>query len=159
MINLIKSVGEKMKGFSQKETVAYYKDITEKAWQQVESAQTPEVKGQAYDENMDWTMLDKNYETRTQQTFSGPVFIPAPTWWWRFDPSFGSAAARTPSTTVPASTVTGTGSVPAPSGGRGSIPCLPCPGHPLQPRWSTASPPSQPVSWVISRHSQVGSPR
>lgn len=127
MINLIKSVGEKMKGFSQKETVAYYKDITEKAWQQVESAQTPEVKGQTYDENMDWTMLDKNYETRTQQTFSGPVFIPAPTWWWRFDPSFGSAAARTPSTTMPASTVTGTGSVPAPSGGRGSIsmPALP----------------------------------
>jgi len=41
MINLIKSVGEKMKGFSQKETVAYYKDITEKAWQQVGKRTNP----------------------------------------------------------------------------------------------------------------------
>ncbi|MEN6571324.1 MAG: hypothetical protein ABFD24_05735 [Anaerolineaceae bacterium] len=129
MINLIKSIGEKMKGFSQKETLAYYKDIAENAWQQVEASQTPEVKGQVYDENMDWTMLDKNYETRTQQTFSGPVFIPVPAWWWRFDPSMGTASAHPSSTTIPAGTGMGAGmgSVPAPSGGRGSIslPSLP----------------------------------
>jgi hypothetical protein len=132
MINLIKSIGEKMKGFSQKDTVAYYQSITDQAWQQVEAAQTPEVKGQVYDQNMDWTMLDKNYETRTQETFSGPVFIPAPVWWWRFDPTFGSAAARTStSMNVPAGTGGGMGTiggaVPAPTGGRGgiSMPALP----------------------------------
>jgi hypothetical protein len=42
MVNLVKSLAEKMKGFSRKETVDYYKSILEKAWQQVQSAQTPE---------------------------------------------------------------------------------------------------------------------
>ena len=122
MINLIKSLGEKMKGFSQKETIAYYQDITDKAWQQVEAAGTPDVKGQVYDEVMDWTMLDKNYEDRTQRTFSGPVFIPAPSWWWRYDPTFR------PTSTVSSHPATSTGSVPAPSsggGGRISMPSLP----------------------------------
>ena len=35
MVSLVKSVGEKMKGFSRKETIDYYKDIMKKAWQQV----------------------------------------------------------------------------------------------------------------------------
>jgi hypothetical protein len=76
-VALIKEVNNKMKGFSRKETVAYYKDIVSRAWQQVESAETPEVKSQRFDENMEWTMLDEQFDRRTQQTFStGPVFVP-----------------------------------------------------------------------------------
>ncbi|MHC1740986.1 MAG: hypothetical protein AB9897_07745 [Anaerolineaceae bacterium] len=116
MVNLIKSVGEKMKGFSKKETVAFYQDIMRRAWDQVEQAATPEVKGQVYEDQMDWTMLDNNYEKRTTQTFSGPVFIPAPTWWWRYDPSFPR------STNFPASTA----GIPSTSGGgKISLPSLP----------------------------------
>jgi hypothetical protein len=86
MIALVQSVGEKMKGFSQKETVTYYQDIIKQAWQQVESSKTPEVKGEKYGENLDWTMLDKEHDTRTQQTFGGgPVFMPG--WWWRTSPT------------------------------------------------------------------------
>ncbi len=86
MINLVQTVSKKMKGFSRKESVTFYKDIMEKAWNQVESADTPEVKSEKFDENMDWTMLDKNFDDRTRDTFgSGPVFIP--TWWWRYDPA------------------------------------------------------------------------
>jgi len=85
MINLVDSVSKKMKGFSRKETVDYYKDIVEKAWNQVEAAETPEVKSQKYDEYMDWTMLDKKYDDRTKETFgTGPVILP--NWWWRYDP-------------------------------------------------------------------------
>ena len=109
MINLIKSIGEKMKGFSQKETVAYYDDISKKAWAQVEAANTPEVKGQAYDQNMDWTMLDKNYDTRTQQTFTGPIFIPAPIWWWRYDPTFARPMTGTSTLAGPAVSTMGAG--------------------------------------------------
>lgn len=87
MVNLIKSVTEKMKGFSRKETVAYYDQIMKKAWLQVEQAATPEVKAQVYEEVMDWTMLDKKYEDHTQEVFSGPVLIPTPSWWWRYDPA------------------------------------------------------------------------
>ncbi len=50
MTSLIKSVSEKMRGFSLKETKAYYQDIMNKAWQQVERAQTPEMKMQLFDE-------------------------------------------------------------------------------------------------------------
>ncbi|RPI30367.1 MAG: hypothetical protein EHM70_14060 [Chloroflexota bacterium] len=88
VINLVKSISEKMKGFSRKETIDYYRSITERAWQQVEESNTPEVKSQKYDEVMEWTMLDKDYGERTRDVFrTGPVFIPP--WWGRYDPTFG----------------------------------------------------------------------
>ncbi len=88
VINLVKNVSEKMKGFSRSETIAYYTDITKRAWEQVEAANTPEVKSQKYEEVMEWTMLDKNYGDRTQDVFRNmPVFIP--TWWGHYDPGFG----------------------------------------------------------------------
>ena len=116
MVNLIRSVGEKMKGFSKKETVAFYQDIMNHAWEQVEQAATPEVKGQVYEDVMDWTMLDNNYDKRTSQTFSGPVFIPAPIWWWRYDSSFPRAGA------MPAAA---SGGMPNIGGGKISLPSLP----------------------------------
>ncbi|MCX6054534.1 MAG: hypothetical protein NTZ74_06405 [Chloroflexi bacterium] len=88
MINLIKSVGEKLKGFSRKETLVFYEDIMKKAWLQVEQANTPDIKAQVYEEVMDWTMLDKKYDDRTRDVFSGPMVVPAPLWWWRYDPTF-----------------------------------------------------------------------
>ncbi len=87
MVKLVKSVSEKMKGFSRNETVDYYKSIMEQAWKQVEQANTPDVKGQLYDQNLEWTMLDRDYDTRTRRVFTGPVFVP--TWWGRYDPTFG----------------------------------------------------------------------
>jgi hypothetical protein len=92
MIALVNSVAEKMKGFSRKETVDYYKSIIEKAWGQVEAAGTPEVKSEKYDEVMEWTMLDRDYDDRTRRAFgSGPVFVPM--WWPRYDPTFPRPAA------------------------------------------------------------------
>jgi hypothetical protein len=113
MLELVKSIGKKMKGFSRKETVAYYKDITRRAWEQVEAADTPEVKSEKYDQHMEWTMLDRDYDDRTRDVFrTGPVFIPI--WWPRYDPGYGRAA---PTTARPS----------APSTGRGgpSMPTLP----------------------------------
>ncbi len=113
MVELVKTVGKKMKGFSRKETVAYYKDITRRAWEQVEAADTPEVKSEKYDQHMEWTMLDKDYDDRTRDVFrTGPVFIPI--WWPRYDPGYGRAA-------------TGTARPSAPSTGRSgpSMPTLP----------------------------------
>jgi hypothetical protein len=92
MINLVKSVSEKMKGFSLKETVVFYKDIIDKAWAMVESADTPDMKSQRFDEVMDWTMADKDYENKTQNVFRNqPVILPG--WWRGYDPSFGSSAS------------------------------------------------------------------
>lgn len=98
LIDLIRSVTEKMRGFSRKESVEYYQDIMKKAWALVEEANTPDVKMQKFDEVMGWTMLDRNFDDHTRDVFqTGPVY--APTWWGRYDPSFGhtSTASSTPS--------------------------------------------------------------
>ena len=109
-VKLVNSVSDKMKGFSRKETVAYYQDIMERAWQQIEAAGTPDVKSQMYDENLEWTMLDKNYDERTRHVFTGPIFVPI--WWGGYDPSFRTAAS------------TGAGkvaSMPGSGGGRSTV--------------------------------------
>jgi len=108
-----------MKGFSRKESIAYYQQIIETAWKQVEAADTPEVKSAKYEEVMDWTMLDRDYDDRTRRTFSGgPVFVPV--WWPRYDPSFPSQTGT--SSRPAASTPSASGS----GGGGGiSLPNLP----------------------------------
>lgn len=105
-VNLVKSTSEKMKGFSRKETVAYYQSIMEKAWQQVEAAETPEVKSRLFEEAMDWTMLDRDFDDRSRRVFTGPVFVPM--WWRHYDPTFarssgtmGTPSSRLPSVPVP----------------------------------------------------------
>jgi hypothetical protein len=116
VVDLVKSVSKKMKGFSRKETIAYYQDIIEKAWKQVETAETPEVKSESFDKVMEWTMLDKDYDDRTRDVFQhGPVIIP--TWWGRFDPTYsGPSAPKTVSAPSPGG---------APSAGGPSMPTLP----------------------------------
>jgi hypothetical protein len=112
MVDLVKSVGKKMKGFSRKETVAYYEDITRRAWVQVEAADTPEVKSEKYDQHMEWTMLDKDYDERTRDVFrTGPVFVPI--WWPRYSPGFGGGPSTTARPSVPS------------AGGGPSMPTLP----------------------------------
>ena len=64
MTDLIKNLAKKMKGFSRKETVAYYRKIMERAWQQVEASNTPEVKSEKFNDVMEWTMLDREYDDR-----------------------------------------------------------------------------------------------
>jgi hypothetical protein len=91
-INMLNGLQEKMKGFSRKETLDYYKTITEKAWEQVTAAGTPEVKAQALDDNLEWTMADKDFDTRSRNVFgSGPIFVPI--WWGHYDPHFGGGTA------------------------------------------------------------------
>ena len=101
-IKLIKDVNAKLKGFSRKDTTAYYRDIVSRAWQQVESDETPEVKSQHFDESLEWMMLDEEFEDKTERTFrTGPVFVPI--WWHRYRPWATSAPSPKPSTAAPTS--------------------------------------------------------
>jgi hypothetical protein len=116
MVDLVKGVGQKMRGFSRRETIAYYRDIMERAWAQVTAAETPEVKSEKYDEVMEWTMLDREYEGRTQEVFrGGPVYVPV--WWPRYDPGYGGA----PRTSGPTPGIP----TPGPGGAGPSLPHLP----------------------------------
>jgi hypothetical protein len=122
MVALVNSVSAKMKGFSRKETVVYYKDIIEKAWKQVEEADTPEVRAERYSEAVDWTMMDKDYDGRTRRMFGGgPVYMPY--WWWRADPT---VARTSPAAGRALGGTAGRASAPtAPSGGRSKTITLP----------------------------------
>ena len=116
-VELVKAVNNKMKGFSRKETVVYYRDIVGRAWQQVEGAATPEVRSQQFDEGLEWTMLDDDFEDRTQRVFhTGPVFVPM--WWGHYRPW-----ART----APSQPARAASSAPGGSqtSGRVSLPTLP----------------------------------
>ena len=120
MTTLVKSVADKMKGFSRKETIAYYEDIMRRAWTMVEQADTPQVKSEYYDQTLEWTMLDDDYQERTRRTFTGgPVFVPM--WWPRYSPSYrDSIGGGVPSASRP-SVSTGKPS----SGGGISLPNIP----------------------------------
>ena len=85
-VELVKSVSEKMKGFSLKETIEYYKRIMETAWEQVQKADTPEVQSVFFDQQLEWTMLDKDYDDRSRQTYNRPIFMPM--WWGNYDPAY-----------------------------------------------------------------------
>lgn len=100
-VALVKSVSEKIKGFSRRETIDYYKSIMEKAWAQVEAADTPEVKSQKFEQALEWTMLDKDYDDRTRRTFTGPIFVPM--WWGRYDPVWRGGGSSSTPVSVPSS--------------------------------------------------------
>ncbi|MBN1371748.1 MAG: hypothetical protein JW987_07385 [Anaerolineaceae bacterium] len=116
---LVKSVAENMRGFSRKETVAFYQDIMRRAWEQVKAADTPEMKMKRYDEALDWTMLDKDFGDQSREVFSGgPVILPH--WWGHYDPTFrptSSGSLGGPSVSMP----TQVGSAP----GSSNLPSLP----------------------------------
>ena len=116
MVSLVKSVQKKMKGFSLRETKDYYQAIMKKAWQQVEQAATPEVRSKLYDEGLEWTMLDRDFDDRTRRVFrTGPVYVPV--WWGRYRPSTVSTAR--PAKTAPSAPSTRS------SGPSVSVPRLP----------------------------------
>ncbi len=118
IVSLVKSVSGKMKGFSRKESIEYYRSIMEKAWQQVSAANTPEVKSDVYEQVMDWTLLDQRWEGRTRDVFetAGPVRVP--TWWWRYDPVIRSSGGGFAKPSAPAG-------VPAAGQGGVTLPKLP----------------------------------
>jgi hypothetical protein len=115
MVDLVKEVGNKIKGFSRKETITYYKDIVNRAWQQVAAADTPEVQSQRFDEGLEWTMLDDDFDDRVNRTFTGPVYMPP--WWVYYRPWVPRVQS--------ASTGTAKASPRTSSGGGVQLPTLP----------------------------------
>lgn len=76
------TVEEKMKGYSRKDTIDYYRKIVAQAWAQVEQAGTPELASNAYNEQLLWLMMDPNQRTRTETVFHDRPFQPQPLWFW-----------------------------------------------------------------------------
>lgn len=117
MHRLILSVSKKVEGFSLAETKEYYKSICEKAWSQVEAAETPELKSELLGENFGWAMLEDDPEKKVTDTFTDEVFYP-PSWWWRVSPRY----RRTPHYPTYDSSPSSSSSSEKRSGGSSSTP-------------------------------------
>jgi len=92
---LIKSVNKKTKGFSRKKTREYYRGILNRAWTEMKAANTPELRGKVFDSNLEWLMMDGEYETKMSDTFSGRNII-VPLWWSSYHPGYVRPTAVTP---------------------------------------------------------------
>jgi len=91
LVSLIKAVEKKMKGFSHRETVEYYRKIVKTAWRLVEEAGTPDVKVEEFTNGLEWTMLDDDFEGRARTVFVGYNVL-APVWWGRAAPAPAAGA-------------------------------------------------------------------
>ena len=79
---LQRSVEEKLRGYCRRDTVDYYRKIVDKAWKEVEQANTSELASKMYDEKLLWLLLDPQHRTRTEGIFKNQTFEPAPVWLW-----------------------------------------------------------------------------
>ena len=76
------TVEQKLRGYSRRDTLDYYRKIVTKAWSQVEQAGTVELASKAYDEQLLWLLLDPNTRSRTETVFHDRPFEPSPFWFW-----------------------------------------------------------------------------
>jgi hypothetical protein len=95
MVAMINAVNASLDGFSRTETIAYYRGIVDLAWKRVQDAATPELLGKAWDENLEWTMMDKDYDKRMEHIFSGRTII-MPRWYGNYSSPTGGSAKEGP---------------------------------------------------------------
>ena len=73
LVDLIKRVQDKMKGFNRAKSIAYYREIMRKAWEQVGK--------EDYSQAFEWMLLDKDFGRTAAQRF-GTNPMPVPAWWF-----------------------------------------------------------------------------
>ena len=107
------TVEEKLKGYCRKDTINYYKKIVDKAWKQVNAAQTPQLSSQAYNKQLLWLFLDPKLQDKTKTAFQNQRFNPNSLWFWYWY-STGPYQSKTPnkSITKPPTTISKTPSIP-----------------------------------------------
>jgi len=76
------TVDNKIRGYCREDTINHYKSVVAEAWKQVETAQTPELASNLFNEQLLWLMLDGKYVDRTREKFTPIIFIPSPDWGW-----------------------------------------------------------------------------
>jgi hypothetical protein len=105
-LDLKDTVDQKLRGYSRIDTVNYYRSVVSKAWNQVLSADTPELKGENIDKNIEWLLSDERFEEKLRSTFTSDTIIPRTGWWWywwnpRLPPAPAATAPKTNTGTKP----------------------------------------------------------
>jgi len=99
---LVTTVNQRLRGYSREDTIKYYKTIVDAAWKQVTNAQTPELKGDALNQNIDWLLSDQKFDDQFKDIFPpGTVITPRPDWWWYWNIPRSPSGPAIPSTTTP----------------------------------------------------------
>jgi hypothetical protein len=82
-LSLRANVDKRLRGYSRVDTANYYQSIVAKGWEQVTQADTPQLKGEAIEQNMQWLLMDENYSDKFRNSFPpGLMIMPRPGWWW-----------------------------------------------------------------------------
>jgi hypothetical protein len=81
LTGMIKDLQAKMRGFSSRETNAYYRSIMAKAWQQVKNAPADKLPAELAD-NLEWLTLDEEYEKKIGAAGWDGAFMPGSTPYW-----------------------------------------------------------------------------
>lgn len=76
------NVDRKMRGYSRRDTINYYKSIVENAWNQVMKAGTPQLTQEAIENYIEWLLVDENYNKKFRSLPSDIIIMPQPYWYW-----------------------------------------------------------------------------
>jgi len=82
-LGLRDAVDYKLRGYSRADTANYYRSVVDNAWGQVMKAGTPELKGDAIDQNIEWLLADDSFDDKFRVALPPDIIIyPRPGWWW-----------------------------------------------------------------------------
>ncbi|MEM2922386.1 MAG: hypothetical protein QXF26_08745 [Candidatus Bathyarchaeia archaeon] len=96
------AVDRKLRGYSRADTINYYRSVVNKAWEQVTRAGTPELKGDAIDQNIEWLLTDDRFDEKLRGVFPPDLIIyPRPGWWWYWGGPHFPPAQRPAPPTIP----------------------------------------------------------
>jgi len=99
-LSLRDNVDRRLRGYSRVDTVNYYRSVVAKAWDQVTQAGTPELKGDAIEENIEWLLADSEFDKRFGAFPPDVIILPRPGWWWYwYWPRLPPAGGPVPTTT------------------------------------------------------------
>jgi hypothetical protein len=116
---LVTTVNQRLGGYSREDTVNYYKSIVNTAWKQVTNVQTPELKGDALNQNIDWLLSDQKFDDQFVKMFPpGTIITPRPEWYWYWNIPRGPGGPFSPSTTTPSTSIPSTPAKPTTSPGQ-----------------------------------------
>jgi len=99
-LSLKDNVDRKLRGYSRADTTNYYRSVVAKAWEQVTQAGTPELKGDAIEQNIEWLLADNDFDKRFRAFPPDVIILPRPGWWWYwYWPPIPPTARPIPTTT------------------------------------------------------------
>jgi len=101
LVNVFKTLDRvlraKMRGYCVKETVEYYESIVQRAWKMVEEAGIPEEKFRALAENLEWLLVDEDFNKKVKRLPKATISYDPywDTYWWWYWHNLPTSTVRT----------------------------------------------------------------